>query len=165
MEKSSPDSKNLETVGYVDLSNYVGLWYEIAKIPNKFQRKCDKNTTAFYSLNQNGDIVVVNSCVTSSGERIEVKGLARVVDKNTNAKLKVSFFNFLGINLFWGDYWIIGLSHDYNWAVVGTPGRKYGWILSRHPSLDEQTLGKVKNLLREKGYNPEDFQMTSQLWP
>ena len=61
---------------------------------------------------------------------------------------------------FWGDYWIIGLDENYQWAIVGTPTRKYGWILSRIKKLDNQVLNKIFQILKEQGYNPQDFIMS-----
>ena len=90
------------------------------------------------------------------------EGIAKVVDKKTNSKLEVSFVSIFGINLFWGDYWIIGLSDDYDYAVIGTPNRKYGWILSRTKQLPEEKLNEAYNTLRKNGYNPNDFVMTLQ---
>jgi len=80
-----------------------------------------------------------------------------VVDDTTNAKLKVSFFSLLGLWLFPGDYWIIDLGPDYQYAVVGHPSRKYGWILSRTPTVDSSTLAGIVNLLEAQGYNFADF--------
>ncbi|MEJ2628331.1 MAG: lipocalin family protein, partial [bacterium] len=102
-----PQTKTeLSTVDSVDLRKYVGLWYEVEKILNMFQKKCVKNTTAEYTLMENGKIRVVNRCVDNEEKIVLVKGRARVVDTTSNAKLKVSFVRFLGLNLFWGDYWI-----------------------------------------------------------
>jgi len=61
-----------------------------------------------------------------------------------------------------GDYWIIGLDENYYWAVIGTPSRKYGWILSRNPKLDQQTQDKIFKILKEQGYNPKDFELGKQ---
>ncbi|MBU1701208.1 MAG: lipocalin family protein [Candidatus Eisenbacteria bacterium] len=144
----------------VELKKYTGLWYEIAKIPNRFQKKCAGNTSAFYSLRKDGRIDVVNRCIGRDNEQSEAKGVAKVVDKKSNAKLKVSFVKLFGISLFWGDYWIIGLDKDYTYAVVGTPDRKYGWILSRTRTLSEEQLDRIFSLLRKQGYNPDDFEMT-----
>jgi apolipoprotein D and lipocalin family protein len=149
-----------KTVDYVDLKKYVGLWYEIAKIPNRFQSQCVKGTTAKYTLNGNGEIDVINSCIDEDNETDDANGLARVVDKKTNAKLEVSFVSFFGWRPFWGDYWIIGLDENYQWAIVGTPNRKYGWILSRTPKLEAEILDKIFSILKEQGYNPKDFEMS-----
>lgn len=154
--------KTPETVKYVDLKKYVGLWYEIAKIPNSFQDQCKKSTTAKYVLNEDGEISVTNSCIDEDGEIDEAKGVVRVVDKQTNARLEVSFVSFLGWRPFWGDYWIIGLDDNYKWAVVGTPGRKYGWILSRTKTLDEMTMKKINEVLIKQGYNPKNFEFSVQ---
>ncbi len=150
------------TVNHVDLKRYIGLWYEIAKIPNRFQKNCTGNTTANYSLNEDGTIKVVNSCREEDGEMNTSEGIAKVADKKSNSKLEVSFVSIFGINLFWGDYWIIGLSDDYDYAVIGTPNRKYGWILSRTKQLPEEKLNEAYNILRKNGYNPNDFVMTLQ---
>lgn len=149
--------KELKTVDYVDLKKYAGLWYEVAKIPNRFQSHCVKGTTAKYTFKDNGEIEVINSCIDEDGELDKTEGLARVVDKKSNAKLEVSFFSILGWRPVWGDYWIIGLDENYQWAIVGTPTRKYGWILARQPELDNETLEKIYSILKDQGYNPQDF--------
>jgi apolipoprotein D and lipocalin family protein len=151
-----------ETVDYVDLKKYTGLWYEVARIPNSFQDQCIRGTTAEYTLKENGEIAVVNSCIDEEGEVDKADGVAKVIDKKTNAKLEVSFVSFLGWRPFWGDYWIIGLDENYKWVVVGHPERKYGWILSRVKNPDEKVINKIFELLKEQGYNPKDFKMTKQ---
>ncbi len=151
-----------KTIAHVDLKKYAGLWYEIAKIPNSFQDQCVRGTTAKYTLKEDGEISVVNSCIDKDGDIDDADGVARVVDKNSNAKLEVSFVSFLGWRPFWGDYWIIGLDENYQWAIVGTPSRKYGWILSRTKKLDQQTVDKIWGILKEQGYNPSDFEMSPQ---
>ena len=147
-------------VDSVKLEKYAGLWYEIAKIPNRFQRKCAGNTTAEYTLRDDGRIDVVNRCMREDGNIIEAKGIAKIVDTRSNAKLKVSFVKLIGISLFWGDYWIIGLDKDYRYAVIGTPSRKYGWILSRTPYLVPDDWDAVNGILQNQGYDPELFEKT-----
>lgn len=156
------DSIKVKTVDQVDLNKYTGLWYEIAKIPNSFQKKCKYGTTAFYKIRSDGDIDVTNSCYDEDGEVVKAEGLAKVVDSKTNAKLEVSFVSIFGIHLFWGDYWILGLGKDYSYAVVGTPDRKYGWILSRTRVLSESDLMDAFRTLKENGYDPNNFIMTNQ---
>jgi len=154
--------KDIVTVENVNLEKYTGLWYEIARIPNRFQKQCLRNTTAEYSLREDGKINVTNRCLKENGEIDEIKGIAKITDPATNAKLKVSFVRFLGISLFWGDYWIIGLAEDYQWAIVGTPSRKYGWILAREPQLNAEIVADIDQKLTEQGYNPKDFVKSSQ---
>lgn len=150
------------TVDSVDIKKYVGLWYEIAKIPNRFQKHCKSGTTAQYTLREDGQIDVVNSCIEADGSVDRAEGLARIVDNGTKAKLEVSFFSILGWRPVWGDYWIIGLDEDYRRVVVGTPNRKYGWILSRSPQLDNEIIERLFKILENQGYDPKDFVMSNQ---
>ena len=152
----------IKTVEYVDLNRYMGKWYEIAKIPNRFQKNCIGNTTATYSLLESGEVKVVNRCLQQDESTNTAEGIARVADKNTNAKLKVSFFSIFGIHLFWGNYWILYLDEDYQNVIVGEPDRKYGWILSRNTSLSHEELEPLYNTLKNNGYNPADFEPTQQ---
>ncbi len=148
----------LTVVDSVELDRYVGTWYEIASYPAWFQRDCT-SVTAVYSLRDDGLIKVVNSCRKGSldGKLKQTTGRAKVVDTDTNAKLKVSFFG-----PFWGKYWIIDLDPDYQWAVVGEPKRKYLWILSRTRSMDEETYEGILARLPIKGYDPDGLHRTVQ---
>jgi apolipoprotein D and lipocalin family protein len=152
----------VKTVDEVDLDRYVGRWYEIAKIPNRFQKKCVRGTTAEYALREDGRIDVFNSCVKKDGNQDEAKGVAKIEDTATNAKLKVSFVSLIGWRPFWGDYWVIGLDDDYQWAVIGTPDRKYGWVLARAPSLDDDTMNEVFAIIEKNGYRQDVFEMSPQ---
>lgn len=148
----------LQAVEQVDLSKYLGTWYEIASYPQRFQEGCTA-TTATYSEGDDGEIVVVNRCRKGSldGELDEARGRARVVDASTNAKLEVSFFG-----PFWGDYWIIDLDEDYRYAVVGHPGRDYLWILSREPQMSPERTEAVLDRLRAQSYDVERLSWTEQ---
>ncbi len=148
----------LTVVDSVVLSRYLGTWYEIASYPAWFQKNCTA-VTAEYSMRDDGLIKVVNSCRKGSldGKLKQSTGRAKVVDTATNAKLKVSFFG-----PFWGDYWIIDLDVDYQWAVVGVPSRKYLWILSRTPVMDEQTYHEIVSRLPEFGYDASRLNTTPQ---
>ena len=148
----------LRTVQRVDLSRYVGTWYEIASFPQSFQRGCT-GTTATYRLREDGDVDVLNRCRQGSldGEERSARGRARVVDHASNARLRVSFFR-----PFWGDYWIIDLADDYSHAVVGHPGRDYLWILARAPTLDGETYRGILARLRAQGYDTSRLVQTLQ---
>lgn len=147
----------IKTVPFVDLERYTGVWYEYARIPNSFQDDCVLNTTATYIIREDGKIDVINRCIDADGDTIEARGIAQIVDNESRSKLEVSFVRLLGINLFWGDYWIIGLADDYRYAVVGDPSRKYGWILTRNPNLSNDDFNAIKEILESQGYTPEDF--------
>jgi len=142
----------------VDLNRYQGLWYEYAMIPNSFQKECERDTTAEYQILPNGLVQVVNRCVKSNGQKQSVIGRARTLD-TTNARLKVTFVRLFGkwIFAFGGDYWILALDTDYQWAFVGTPNRRFGWILSRTPELYPQEIDRIAQAIKTQGYNPCDF--------
>jgi apolipoprotein D and lipocalin family protein len=148
----------LETVPHVDLERYLGTWYEIASYPQRFQKGCT-GTTATYTLRSDGEIDVLNKCRKGDldGPEDIAKGRARIVDRETNAKLEVSFFR-----PFWGDYWIIDLGPNYEYAVVGHPSRDYLWILSRTPTLDPKVYDGILSRLEEKGYPLEPLRKTEQ---
>ena len=148
----------LAVVDSVELDRYLGTWYEIASYPAWFQRNCTA-VTARYSLRDDGLIEVVNSCRKGSldGKLKQSTGRAKVVDTDSNAKLKVSFFG-----PFWGKYWIIDLDPDYQWAVVGEPKRKYLWILSRTRSMDDEVYKRILAGLPDKGYDPDGLLRTLQ---
>jgi apolipoprotein D and lipocalin family protein len=139
----------LEVAPGVDLSRYVGKWYEIAKYPNRFQRGCI-GATAEYSLSPDGKRVeVVNRCRDAgSGKVRSIRGKARVVDPATNAKLSVTFFW-----PFSGDYWILAVGTEYEYAVVGTPDRKYLWFLARTETIGDDLYGRLVDLARARGFD------------
>lgn len=152
----------LRVVPRVDLNRYLGRWYEIAAIPAWFEKSCSGGTTAVYSQLPNGNVRVMNQCFEAGGKPKQAKGEAWVADKTTNAKLKVSFVPRLRWNFLAGDYWIIDLGPDYEYAVVGSPSRGYGWILSRTPVLSEETLQGIRERLAQQGYDFAKFKMTDQ---
>ena len=149
--------EKLEVVPTVDLTRYVGRWYEISRLPNSFQKKCADTVTADYTMRADGKIEVLNRCRKPSGEYTSAKGKAKIVDKKTNAKLKVTFFW-----PFYGDYWILDLGPNYEYAVVGEPGRKYLWILSRSPRMDEAVYQQLLQKMAAQGFNTEMMIRTSQ---
>lgn len=144
----------LEVVPYVDLKKYLGKWYEIAHLPFRFENDCT-DITATYSLSKDGNVSVLNECLRD-GKLKRAKGKAKVVDKNTGAKLKVTFFW-----PFYGDYWIIDLGRDYDYAVVGTPNRKYLWILSRTPQMDDKLFSQLIEYVKSKGFDVGSLIKTS----
>jgi apolipoprotein D and lipocalin family protein len=158
--RAADRAPRVRPVDKVDLARYVGRWYEIAKIPNRFQRKCARGTTADYALREDGRITVLNRCLDADGDVVEAEGVARIVDQRGNARLEVSFVSFGGWRPIWGKYWVIGLDDDYRWAVVGEPKRKYGWILARTPRLDAESLAAAHAALERNGYARDDFEMS-----
>lgn len=147
----------LETAGHVDLGRYLGRWYEIARYPNRFERKCDRDVTAEYSMKEKDGIRVVNACVTAAGKSDQSVGTARVVDTTTNAKLKVTFFW-----PFYGKYWVIGLGDSYDYAVVGEPSREYLWILARSARMPDAEYQRILQQVTARGYDAGKLVRTKQ---
>ncbi len=151
----------LEVVHYVDLERYTGRWFEIARYPHSFERDC-AGVTADYSLRDDGRIEVINTCFESSldGPERLIRGSARVADPTTNAKLKVTFFW-----PFEGDYWIIDLDNEYEYAVVGAPNRRFLWILSRTPTMDGETYEAILDRLAAQDYDTQPLELVPQRDP
>lgn len=141
------------TVPRVDLARYAGDWHEIASFPAWFQRGCT-GTEANYSPGEDGTIRVVNTC-RRGGRTATIEGRARVVPDSGNSKLKVSFFW-----PFEGDYWILELDPDYRWAAVGSPDRRYLWILARQRPLDPGVMDDLRVRLAAKGYDVSRLRST-----
>jgi apolipoprotein D and lipocalin family protein len=156
----------VRTVASVDLDRYLGTWYEVARLPNRFQRSCARDVTATYAKRPDGRIDVVNRCRTEEGRTIEASGVARVVDQSS-ARLKVRFapavLSFL--SFVWGDYWVIGLADDYSWAVVGSPDRTYLWILARTPVPDAGLFEAGWAAARDNGFDVDRLAKTIHTVP
>ena len=157
-------SQPVVTVPQVDLDRYLGQWYEIARFPNRFQKKCAGEVRATYAKRPDGRIDVLNECTTGDGQVTKAAGVARVVDERSRAKLKVRFapaaLSFLPF--VWGDYWILGLADDYSWATVGSPDRGYLWVLSRTASLDEASYAAAVERARANGFDVGRLERTRQ---
>lgn len=144
----------LPTVPSVELARYAGMWYEIARLPMWFQRDC-VDSKAVYTILPDARVGVHNECVTDSGTLDQVDGVATVVDPATNARLAVIFDNFFArlVGPFReGNYWILDLDPDYQVAMVGTPDRRYLWILSRTPNLDMTTYQRLITKAQTLGF-------------
>ena len=148
---------DLPTVNGLDTDRYLGTWYEIGSYANRFQKGCVA-TSAIYTRKENGRIGVANTCRRErlDGEVRSIQGEAWSASGDS-ARLKVRFFW-----PFSGDYWVIGLDPQYRWALVGEPRRKYLWILSREPSMDETTYARILELAQQRGYDPARVQRTPQ---
>ncbi len=154
----------VKTIAALDVPRYLGTWYEIAKFPNWFQKKCVGNTKAVYSLKADGNLRVLNSCKKASGEITEAEGVARQLGAKDSPKLEVRFapewLSFLPI--VWGDYWVIDLDPQYQVAVVSDPSRNYLWILSRTPQIAPQVYEEVLQRLQQQEFDIRQLEKTPQ---
>jgi len=136
-------------VSSVDIKRYSGLWYEIARLPNPFEKNL-KCITATYTLRDDGKITVLNAGhkIDDPAKKTSSKGVAWIQDKNEPAKLKVQFFW-----PFSGNYWIIELDKDYRYVLVGDPSYKYLWILSREKVMDKETYKRLLDKAVSEGFD------------
>jgi apolipoprotein D and lipocalin family protein len=144
--RAAAEEARMTPVPALDLQRYAGAWYEIARLPNPFQKKCAHSVVVRYAVRDDGRLDVVNECVEASGAVSRAAGVARLaLPKGPPSQLKVrfapAFLSFL--SAVWGDYWVIDLAPDYTWAVVGGPDRKYLWILSRTPRMPELLYAEI----------------------
>jgi apolipoprotein D and lipocalin family protein len=152
------DAAPLEAVGAVDLDRYTGRWYEFARLPNWFERDCH-GVTADYARKSNGEIQVVNTCRKGGpdGPVDRIEGRAQVVDKASNAKLRVAFFWE-----FWAPYWVLDLDPAYQWAIVGEPSGRYFWILTRMPAPPEALKADLLARAQRLGYDVQRLEFPRQ---
>lgn len=154
----------VEAVPAVDLDRYAGRWHEVARLPNRFQDDCACCVTATYTPREDGRLKVVNECRTADGKRNSVEGEARLAtDDGPASKLKVRFaprfLSFLGF--VWGNYWILDLADDYSHALVGSPDRKYLWVLSREPTMGEEMYARILEKAKGMGFDVTRVQKTA----
>jgi apolipoprotein D and lipocalin family protein len=157
-------SGGLTPIPSLDLKEYLGKWYEIAKYPNRFQKNCAGDTTAEYIKTPDGRIQVINRCKTEDGPFEEAKGVAKRIGESGSAKLKVRFapawLSF--IPAVWGDYWVIDLDENYQLAAVSEPSRTYLWILSRTPSVRTSDYDALIARLKGRGFDIRKIVPTPQ---
>ncbi len=155
---SQPPADEVETVKELDIQKYLGLWYEIAAFPQRFQKDCT-GVTAEYTQTELGRIHIKNSCFKKSLDGVLSVANAKgwIPDPQFPGRLKVQFFW-----PFKGDYWVIGLDPDYQWAIVGSPTRKYLWFLSRTPQISETLFEKMSSLSQNQGFDLTKLKRTLQ---
>jgi apolipoprotein D and lipocalin family protein len=152
---TSSDLAPPRTVGELDLKRYQGTWYELARLPMFFQRNCAQSE-AHYGLMANGNVAVLNRCLTNDGQWEEAQGMASPQVPGKTDKLWVIFDNWFSRLLpgvAKGDYWVLYVDPDYSVAVVGNPDRKYLWLLSRTPEVSDQVREELLAKAREQGYD------------
>ena len=157
-------TKPLHVVEKVELDKYLGVWYEVARKPMYFQNKCDRDVSATYTLNENGNIAVDNRCYAQDGKLNQSSGEAFVQNAPFNSKLKVSF---LPESIRWlpvgrGDYWILKIADDYQTVLVGEPKRKYMWVLSRSAQPDPAVVKEYLDYAQSVGFDLSDIIHTKQ---
>lgn len=141
----------------VEAARYMGKWYEIARLPNRFEKGC-AGVTAEYELKGDGTVSVLNTCHEKdpAGPARQAKATAWSVDPS-GSRYEVSFFR-----PFKAPYWVIALEPEYRWAVVGHPKKKYLWILSRTPKMAEADEKAAFGAAAALGYDMGTVERTKQ---
>ncbi|QQQ00863.1 lipocalin family protein [Lysobacter enzymogenes] len=135
------------------LDRYLGTWHEAAHLPMFFQRNCKDQTTAQYSRLADGSIEVRNRCRTRSGEIQEAVGRARATARPAALEVRFAPAWLSWVPGIWADYWVVDLDQDYRWAVVGSPSRKYLWVLSREPGMQRALYREIVQRAKDRGYD------------
>ena len=144
--------KGAEAVNNFDKEKYLGKWYEIARLDFKFEKDLN-NTTANYSIREDGKIKVLNKGYNYVKEEwTEAEGKAKFVDKDDVAMLKVSFFG-----PFYAGYNVIALEEDYKYALVCGKNTDYLWILSREKTIPSDIKEKFLAQAKDLGFNTDDL--------
>jgi apolipoprotein D and lipocalin family protein len=154
-------------VSRVEVQRWVGTWYEVARLPNRFQADCASDVTAHYEPKPDGTLQVTNSCRTPTGRLETAVGTAwrqPGMASGNAAKLTVSFLPrwLQWLPLGRGDYWVVMLDPDYRFAVVSEPTRHMLWVLSRSPTLPAEQLGRIVDRLADEGYPTGRLVLTRQ---
>ncbi|KAK3010892.1 hypothetical protein RJ639_011617 [Escallonia herrerae] len=160
--------KEMEVVKGLDVRRYMGRWYEIASFPSRFQPKDGVNTRATYTLREDGATVNVLNETWSGGKRGFIEGTAYKADPASDeAKLKVKFYvpPFLPVIPVVGDYWVLFIDDDYQYALIGQPSRKYLWILCRQTHLSEEIYNQLVERAKAEGYDVSKLHKTPQADP
>lgn len=157
-------AKTLQPITALSVPRYMGTWYEIAKFPNDFQKKCVGDTSASYTLRDDGRVDVINRCRTADGKTDAAEGVARQIGAASSPKLKVRFAPaFLSfIPMVWGDYWVIDLDQQYQLSAVSEPKREFLWILSRTPQVDPAAYDALLARLGSQGLDVSKLVRTPQ---
>ncbi len=145
---------DVTAVPSLDLSRYLGRWYEICRLPLKYEDETATDITATYALNASGAVRVDNRSFDENDEPSQAIGEATPVDE-ANSRLKVTFLpEFIRwIPFTSGDYWVLKIDPEYQTALVGTPDRNNLWLLSRQPDLPEATREQYMSEARRQGFD------------
>ena len=159
-----PSANDLKSISALDVPRYMGTWYEIAKFPAWFQKKCVSDTRAEYTLQPDGRVQVINRCRQDSGEMKEALGSGRQIGDAASSKLEVRFAPawLAFLPAVWGDYWVIDLDPAYQLAAVSEPKREYLWILSRSAKVDPAAYDALLARLSRQGFDLQRLEKTLQ---
>lgn len=141
--------ESVKPVSEFELQNYLGKWYEVARLDHSFERGLTQ-VTAEYSMRDDGGVAVVNRGYSQAEkEWQEAEGKAYFVESSTDGYLKVSFFG-----PFYGSYVVFELDREnYSYAFISGPNTDYLWLLSRTPEVAPEVMAKFIQMSAERGFD------------
>jgi apolipoprotein D and lipocalin family protein len=149
------------------LEQYMGHWWQIALIPTRFQKMCVGQAHANYTLLSSGDVMIVNQCVDKHLKLRSAEGIAKVNEVfDDAARLRVRFAPswLSALPMVWGDYWVLDIESDYSAALVGSPDRKYLWVLARSPKVSEEVYQRLTATGSAEGFDISQLVLESSLF-
>ncbi|MFT3887639.1 MAG: lipocalin family protein [Arachnia sp.] len=151
---TNDDTPQVTAVEDLDLQRYLGLWFEVGRLPLRFEDDGARDVTAQYSLKDDGTIEVDNRCINEKGEPTQALGQAVPGDERPS-ELRVTF---LPAALRWipftqADYWVLKVDADYLHALVGTPDHKHLWLLARDPRITPETEAEFLAEAQRQGFD------------
>ena len=140
-----------QTVKDLNLKQYMGKWYEIAKYSFKYQTDCESATANYTYNDADGSVKVVNKCYVNNQSIRTREARAWVPDLSDKGKLKILFSGFPNDGV--GDYWV----HYYDGenAVVGGPSGQFLWWLSRNPTVKARDVEPMLRIIKSFGYDTD----------
>ncbi len=140
--------ENAKPIEDFDVNRYLGTWYEVARFDFRFEKNLD-NTSANYTLDKNGNVVVLNSGYNFVKKKWrKADGLAKFRGEKNIAALKVSFFG-----PFYSGYNVVALDENYQYALIAGKNLDYLWILSRTKKLPDEVKTEYLKIAKEIGYD------------
>lgn len=149
----------------LDLARYSGRWHEIAHLPIRFERKCAGDIVASYTPGDNDIIAAHYACRTRSGKTEDVHAVAKRSKGQPAGAFKVRFVPrwLAWLPKMWGDYWVIDLDPDYQWAVIGGPSGEHLWVMARRPGMQRALFEQIRQRAQQRGYPVDKLILTAPL--
>ncbi len=135
--------------GGIDFSQITGRWYEIARLPNRFQKDCQAGASDWSASADGYSVVQICHKGSVSSPATEWKGTAKILDPKNANRIKINYFG----GLVSAEYWVLDSRSDQGWMLLGTPNGRYLWLMSQKPSLAASAKAQALARIKQLGYN------------
>ena len=151
-------AQSVTAVPKLDLNQFVGKWYEIARLPNKQEKNCVSDVVLLYALaDKANQFQIVNACEIKNGNSDTHNGSGSRPKKSEDGKLKVSYIWPLTTK-----HWVLATGPSYEWVLVGSPNHKTLWVLSRTATMQPDVLAEIQAKATSEGFNISKMVTVSQ---